>query len=187
MWIVGCSAAGKSKVELRRRQAPAAVRPSCTRSRAGRPEGGRWRLAWLLAHIAHAMLTWSRRVNLACVYTYYVLVYTLGKKAAWLGLDLDDTLAFHPSWKTGFAILLSRKVVLFVYHYEPSVPRWIAIWGVLIGEKKRRPILPLLPLPVLPFIIKTDHWSVECPAIVSPSLVLDNWWNPNTNIYTKCV
>jgi len=41
------------------------------------------------------MLTWSRRVNLACVYTYYVLVYTLGKKAAWLGLDLDDTLAFH--------------------------------------------------------------------------------------------
>ena len=49
-----------------------------------------------------------------------------------------ETLAFHPWSKTGFVILSSRKVISPLYHYEPSVTRWIAIWGVLIrGEKKK--------------------------------------------------
>ena len=34
-----------------------------------------------------------------------------------------ETLAFHPSSKTGFALLPSRKVVSLVYHYKTGVTR----------------------------------------------------------------
>ena len=97
--------------------------------------------------------------------------------------DTWQSVPRHPSWRVRQPRRTSWRV---------RQPRRASWWGAP-GLTKRLPrslpsIFFLLPLPVvspLPSFLPCRRAAPR--PLESPSLVLDNWWNPSTKLYTKCV